>query len=83
MKTFFWFFILLPSSLSNDDNIDALLLYEDQRDGLPSTSWDEPNVNFLTLKRKFHEEKKEFADLTVCYRLYVLSHKAHLGELVP
>ena len=75
MKTLCWFFILLPVSLSNDDVIDALLLYEDQRDGQPSTSFDEPNVNFLTLKRKFHQENKEFADLTFCYRLYVLSHK--------
>ena len=75
MKTLCWFFILLPVSLSNNDVIDALLLYEDQRDGQPSTSFDEPNVNFLTLKRKFHQENKEFADLTFCYRLYVLSHK--------
>ena len=75
MKTLCWFFILLPVSLSNNDVIDALLLYEDQRDGQPSTSFDEPNVNFLTLKRKFHQENKEFEDLTFCYRLYVLSHK--------
>ena len=73
MRVFVCVFISLSTSLSSDDDVDALLLYEDQRDG--SFVWEETNINFLTLKKKIHQEKKEFADLTVCYRINVLSHK--------
>ena len=73
MKGIICFFLLLSRSCSQEDDIDALLLYEDPSVlQVQDSGWDTPNVNALTLQRQIHQEIKEFKDFTLCFRLNVL-----------
>ena len=69
MKGVICLFLLLSSSLSQEDDIDALLFYEDQTVlQIIGGGWFAPNVNALTLKRQIHKDQKKFADFTLCFR---------------
>ena len=52
--------------------VSSLLLYEDQKDVVFEENG--KSFNFLTLKRKMHEERKHFKDVTFCYRFNFLSY---------
>ena len=66
--------LLLSSSLAQEDDIEALLLYENPSNlNIQTHGWDEKNVNALTLKKQIHQEIKKFADFTLCFRVNVLS----------
>ena len=62
-------FFLYGRSMSNAEDIDALLLYEDQQD----LQVLKENENFLTLKRNIHQDIKNFKDFSICFRINFLS----------
>ena len=73
MTGIIFFFILLTSTLTQEDDLDALLLYEDPSVlQVQDQGWNTPNVNALTLKRQIHQDIKEFIDFTLCFRMNVL-----------
>ena len=62
-------FFFYGRSMSNAEDIDALLLYEDQQD----LQVLKENENFLTLKRNIHQDIKNFKDFSICFRINFLS----------
>ena len=73
MPGIIFLFILLTSTLAQEDDLDALLLYEDPSVlQVQDQGWNTPNVNALTLKRQIHQDIKEFIDFTLCFRMNVL-----------
>ena len=62
-------FFFYGRSLSDTDDLDALLLYENQQD----LQVQKENENFLTLKRNIHQDIKEFKDFSFCFRINFLS----------
>ena len=65
--------IFISIGLSKEEVLDALLLYEDQRE--VQFTDHKKNYNFLTLKKSPHQETKHFDDFTFCFRLNFLSHQ--------
>ena len=53
------------------EKVGSLLLYEDQKPGIPNAL--SKHLNFLTLKNDIHRETKHFEDVTFCYRFNFLS----------
>ena len=59
-------FFFYGRTISNAEDIDALLLYEDLQVL-------KENENFLTLKRNIHQDIKNFKDFSICFRINFLS----------
>ena len=79
MQVVFCLLILCSGAWAENDDIEALLLNEDQREVVfPGEPWEYPRLNFLTMKREIHQERKEFKDFTICFRLNVLFHKNNM-----
>ena len=66
-------FCLLAKAPSQE-NVGSLLMYEDQKAPYESSQVAK-YYNFLTLKRKIHQEVKKFKDITVCFRFNLLSYR--------
>ena len=65
----------LVAQVPSQETIMSLLMYEDQK-GM-AYDWADfwTYFNFLTLKRKIHEDVKKFKDITVCFRFNLLSYR--------
>ena len=72
-KKFFLIYLLTFSGgVFSQEYVETFLFNEEQGD-VVSSNLDE-TLNFLTLKRKIHQENKEFKDFSICFRLNFLSH---------
>ena len=67
-------FCSLLTQAHSQENVRALLVNENQKEGFSGMKRRE-YYNFLTLKRKIHQDVKKFKDIAVCFRFNLLSYR--------